>query len=325
MRRAVTYSMVAGALAVACGPEFDPFNEVIGLRVLAVRAEPPAIASGETAELDALVHEPDGGAASYRWSWCPMTLGSATGFECAVSEEDLRAGIDEVAPGASALIPPYDLGSEPTAAFPYSVPAAAISALCDAIASESAPAFIELPECGDSLTITIRLEVEAGGEAEIAVKQLPLLLEGAGAANANPSVGEVFAAPSSEGVDPRVDGVALPEDAAAPLLAGTRYDVAAEVPEDAAQAFVPAPTDDEPHPTEERETLFLTWFVTGGETGAVRTGFIDGDESMDDLEENDWKTPDAESGGGEAELILVLQDNRGGVAWTRRSVALSEE
>jgi hypothetical protein len=323
MRRAITWTFVAAALAAGCGQDFAPFNEVTGLRVLAVRAEPPAITSGETAALDALVYEPDGDAVTYAWSWCPATLGAATGFACALPEADLVAALEQLAPGASALVPAYDMGTGPTAAFPYAIPAAAVGALCDAIAAQSAPAFVALPDCGDSLTITVRLEVSAGGESVTAVKQLHLLLEGATDVNENPSIGDAFAAPTSAGVDPRLDGVALSADAASALVAGKRYDLAVEVPEDASQLFTPAPTADEPNPAADRETLFLTWFVTGGETDAMRTGFIDGDASMDGLEENVWKTPDLASSGGTAELILVLQDERGGAAWTRRSIALS--
>mgnify|MGYP001432917068 CR=1 FL=1 len=325
MKRAIAVTVVVAALAVGCGEEFDPFNEVTGLRVLAVRAEPPAIASFETATLDALVYEPDDAAVSYRWSWCPMTLGSATGFECAIEEEDLKAGLDAVAPGASALVPSYDLGSEPTAAFDYLLPAAALTAMCDAIAAQSAPAFIELPACEGGFEITVRLEVEAGTEKVVAVKQLELLLAETEDANVNPVLGAVFAAPSSAGVDPRVEGSALAEESATELLAATSYDLALDIPENASQSYTPAPTADEPSPIAVRETLFLTWFVTGGETEAMRTGFIDGYDSMDALEENTWKTPDFLESAGAAEIILVLQDERGGVAWTRRSVALSEE
>lgn len=52
------------ALTAACGPDFDPASEVQGLRVLAVRAEPPEIAPASDgaaparAELETLVVHP---------------------------------------------------------------------------------------------------------------------------------------------------------------------------------------------------------------------------------------------------------------------------
>jgi hypothetical protein len=325
MKRAIAVSVVVAVLAVGCGETFDPFNEITDLRVLAVRAEPPALAPGQAAALDALVYQPDAGPISYAWSWCPMTLGSATGYECAVSEEELRAAFEQVAPGAGALVPSYDLGAAPTAEFSYAIPAGALAALCEAIASQSAPAFVALPQCADGLTLTIRLDVTAAGKTVTAVKQLPLLVEAADDANANPTIGAVYAAPAADRVDPLTDGLALDPDAPAALSTSTKYDLAVDVPEDASQLFVPAATADEPNPTADRETLFLSWFVTGGATDQMRTGFIDGDASMDGLEQNTWTTPDLASSGGAAELILVLQDERGGVAWARRSIALAGE
>ena len=324
MRRAIPTFLTLATLAAACGEQFSPLNEVTDLRVLAVRAEPPALVAGQTAALDALVYEPDGGTVSYAWSWCPATLGSATGYECAISEDDLKTAVDQVAPGASAFVPSYDLGTAETASFSYALPAGALSALCDAIAAQSLPAGVALPQCGEDLTLTIRLVVEAGGKSVTAVKQLPLLLDAAAEANANPSIGDVYAAPASDGVDPLDAGTELSPDAATPLAESTKYDVSVDVPDDASELFTPAPTADQPNPTADRETLFATWFVTGGSTDQVRTGFIDGDASMDGLERNTWKTPSLADSGGAAQLFLVLQDERGGVAWTARSIALGQ-
>ncbi|MCK9464175.1 MAG: hypothetical protein M0R80_31530 [Proteobacteria bacterium] len=325
MRRAMPLLLVAAAVAAGCGKEFAPFNELDKLRVLAVRAEPPEIAPGEAAAIDALVFEPDGDEVAYSWSWCPFTLGALDGYECAVTEQELAEAIEAVAPGAGSFVPSFDLGDGPSAAFANLVPPAALDALCEAIASDSAPAFVDLPECGDRLVVTIRLDVAAGGETATAVKELPLLFEAPAEPNANPAIGEIFAAPAADGADPLVAGAPLEFEPQSALRAETLYDLGADVEDAASQLFTPAATDDDPDPEPRRETLFMTWFVTGGETDSMRTGFIEDDADMDDLVHNGWRTPELVESGGEAQLFLVLQDERGGVGWTARSVALEEE
>jgi hypothetical protein len=324
MIRTATAVAVLAALVAGCGDDFTPFNELDRLRVLAVRAEPPELAPGATTTLDALVFAPDGDAVTSAWSWCPITLGAAKGYECALSEQQLADAIDAVAPGAGALVPSYDLGQGAEATFANAVPPAALAALCDAIATGSAPAFVDLPTCTDRFVVTIRLEVAAAGETVTAIKQLPLLFDASAEENLNPALGGVFAAPAADGVDPLVDGTALSFGREPTMLrAGAKYDLGLEIADAAAQSFTPAATVDSPSPDPRRETLFLTWFVTGGKTDSQRTGFIDGDADMSDLAHNGWRTPSLAASGGAAELYLVLQDERGGVAWTARQIALA--
>jgi hypothetical protein len=325
MRRHIALLTTAAALAAGCGQDFAPFNELDKLRVLAVRAEPPELAPGDIAAIDALVFEPDGDEVAYAWTWCPFSLGAAAGYECAVTEQDLAAAIEEAAPGAGAFVPSFDLGHESTAAFANLLPDGALDGLCDAVAAGSAPAFVDLPECGDRLVVTLRLDVSAGGETVTAVKELPLLFEASAERNENPAIGAVLAAPAASGADPLLLGIPLERSPSTALRAQTAYDLGVGVDDAASQRFTPEATDDVPDPAPRRETLFMTWFVTGGETDSTRTGFIDGDVDMHDLAHNGWTTPTLDDSGGEARIILVLQDERGGVDWTGRTVALEEE
>ena len=74
---------------VGCGETFPSFNEVDRFRVLSVKADPPALALGEVAEVSALLHVPEGQEVSYKWSWCPFATSPGDGSKCLISEEAL--------------------------------------------------------------------------------------------------------------------------------------------------------------------------------------------------------------------------------------------
>jgi len=305
-------SSVAG-----CVREFAPFNELDSLRVLGVRAEPPALGPGAIAVLDALVFEPDGNEVSYRWSWCPLAAGAATGFACYLDEEMLRSIAEEYLPGAGALVPSFDLGTEPVAEFAYPLPASLLRALCEEATSSELPAFVPLPDCSRGLTISVRLEVAAGGDSVVAVKDLPLFWDEADADNSNPEVSGLMAAVGNAAP------FELAGDFETVIEHGVRYRLRAGVSLDSAEIFVPAPGADDPDPGPRRERLFMTWFITGGEVDAGRTTFIDGEVGLEVLRTNIWRTPGP--GGapdGSASIYLVLQDERGGVDWLGRGVRL---
>src|SRR5262249_14432468 len=57
-------------LLAGCTASFDPPSFVAGLRVLAVKAEPPEVAPGETTTLTALDVDTDGRAIAISWSRC---------------------------------------------------------------------------------------------------------------------------------------------------------------------------------------------------------------------------------------------------------------
>ena len=73
--------VVLGALATlpGCSAEFDPPSRVTGLRVLAVRADEPYAAPGDTVQLDALAVDPAGRALQWGWGTCvdPASSGVA--------------------------------------------------------------------------------------------------------------------------------------------------------------------------------------------------------------------------------------------------------
>ena len=303
----------AALLVASCGPDdgFGAFTLVDKLRVLAVQAEPAALRPGETARLTSLVVAPRLDRAEYRWSWCPLSAGRDRGFDCVVDEAPLRERLEALSPGAGEGLPAFDLGASRTADLAHSLDPTLLQGLCRALISFEAPAFADLPTCEGALEVTVRLEVTAGDERETVVKQLPLAFAADAATNANPTLGAVRVAPEFGG-----EPSELPEDGSAELAWSKGYRLTVDVPESAP----------EPLPTGDREVLFMTWFTTAGSVRDARTSFLEGVADLDALGENVWTAPDADAPPElDPELLLVLQDERGGVTWARRRFALGEK
>jgi hypothetical protein len=90
MRSLGRLSLVIGlvpaiGIASGCDDGFSPPSYLDNLRVLALVADPPEIGPGETARLTPHLFVPDGEqVVAQSWSFCPFSLGAATGFSCAV-------------------------------------------------------------------------------------------------------------------------------------------------------------------------------------------------------------------------------------------------
>jgi len=284
----------------ACAEDFESFNTVSRLRVLAVQLDPPDVAPGEQAVATALVAGGTGDV-TYEWSWCPLTAGSVNGYECLVTQEEFATALAFAGTGAS--LPAFDLGTDPQALFDYQMDGAALQALCALALQQQAPAFVALPSCDDRFVATLMLTVRDDEDEVTAVKELPLLFSADTGRNGNPSIGAVTFFNEA--------GIALEE-----ITRSERVDVFADVPLTASESFIPAATNEVPDPVETREILFMTWFVTAGELAFTRTGYIDGETAFEDIQDNSWKVDD----GDEATLYLVLQDERGGVVWKQIDV-----
>lgn len=87
-------------VAAACQPSFDNAHELDGLRVLAVRADPPEVGVGDVVSLEALVASPNGGPVDVRLWQCPARGGMGQGCERFEDSVDLGPG-----PTASFVVP----------------------------------------------------------------------------------------------------------------------------------------------------------------------------------------------------------------------------
>lgn len=216
--------LIAGLFAGCNGNMLEEQSTVSKLRVLAVRAEPPDLAPGETVTLDALVVDP-------RHDRCldAVTGGSGASADClspeVVGPPTLHWEVCLFDQGATNLyrcgtipdLPPEvtrrDLGSGATASIDYSaiVPAPSfIEQACGQLASADLPDFVEIPSCRRGLPVTIRLTAIAAGanlagrttdqfcldqpaDCEIAKKSLTLLLpDKVAERNSNPRIEGLF-------------------------------------------------------------------------------------------------------------------------------------
>ncbi len=314
----------------------ERYNMLERLRVMALRSEPADLEPGESATLSALVYQPEGEPVSYEWSWCPARSGSSDGFECAISEGELRAIWDEL--DVEVDFPGFGLGTEPTAEFTNVLSLEVAQAICTAWAAsqgaDESAAFI----CLMGLEPSVQLIVRTEGEEVVAIKSLALLQGGkpgdAKQRNTNPEVSTSLALALSvtpaggTGDGPR--GVKSEEDAeqyevveeGSALEGGRRYKVTVSVDEDQAETFLPEKRDGQETPTERKESLFLSWFVTMG-SAEKRTSFVDGHTDFKDLLDNHWELPFTPLS-TEARLFVVLRDERGGVGWTEHAFDVAE-
>lgn len=316
-------------LLTACSEDFAPFNTVEKFRALSLKADPPALAEGETAVVTPLLYVPedDFEGISYKWSWCPIAVNSAKGGECAISEEMFKgiaeemirqstdADISELLEG---LPLSFDLGTDPTATFVYAIPADLLLQVCENLLAQDIPTNIGIPDCRDKLDVIIRLEASYKSESLIALKTVPLYIDEERADNENPAV---------DGISIRdKDGDAVEVEGDLPVLyRGESYDITADIDDGASQLFTPAASSSNPAPEPVREYLFMTWYGTGGTTESARTTFIDGEVPMGTLRNNSWNIPQSvDYPSSEITLYLVLQDERGGTGWFEKRFAIEE-
>jgi len=315
---------VATALSACGGDDLGTYNQLDRLRVLAVRADPPDIGPGQSTTLTPLVYAPNGEVPTYTWSWCPYTLPRESGFACAVTQQQLQQTADDAVGAGVITVAPFELGSGQTATLPYLADPAVLRAFCSELAGR-ATATSALPVCEDAFEITVRLQVRTANAEVDAIKRVRLAFDASGATNTNPVLGTLHAATGEDASEQ--DATALPSNGSGSLAANASHRLWVDVPESSLESFVPDPDPATPDevPSPVRETHYLTWFVTAGETDTQRTAFIDGEVSLDVLRENVWTLPaGAEVPAGRASLWLVLRDERGGVSWSQYDVATPE-
>tara|TARA_R110002096_G_scaffold42143_4_gene113693 strand:+ start:122164 stop:123135 length:972 start_codon:yes stop_codon:yes gene_type:complete len=303
------------ALVGACTIRDDSTraNQIEGLRILALASEPADLVQGESTTLSALVYDEDERAVSYQWSWCISRGNSDEGYLCNISESELETAWDELDTGID--LPPYDLGTQETAAFEmFFAPEQALG-VCEILSRDAAEPDLELFTCLSSLALTIELRVTAGSDQIVAIKDIPILLEG-DERNLNPAIGPNFTRTLRGGTELQTT---------APFQLEGIYDVVADVDEAQSETFLPQAREGLPPPEPRKESLFLSWFVTVGSThrkGEQHTAYFD-TGSIESLTENTWDMP-FEFEDADARLFLVLRDERGGTTWAEHAFTLED-
>ena len=308
--------------------DVERYSDLDRLRVLAVRSTPADLAPGETATLSALVFEPKGRDVSYEWSWCPARSDESGAFKCTISEKALRKAWADT--GSSDELPSYDLGSGPEATFTHVFTPTLLTSVCESLSANAANPEQATLACLFGLEVSISLHVRSSKSEVTALKPLVLLNDNPAAAkrNVNPEPGSTLSVRDLTNNSRLKSGESV--------RAGHKYSLTAEVQTETAQTFTAAPTTTEPDPEPHRETLIMSWFMTEGTPVSAdadaadsfggdseRTTFVDGYNEFDGLVTNGWQLP-LTAGPQDAQVIVVLRDERGGVGWSGQQFHVEE-
>jgi len=297
-------ALLLSSIAVGGCDDTRPYNTLDKTRLLAVRADLPDLGSGQTATIDALVYSPDPEAEfTYQWSWCPWTMGSNFGFECLITQDDL----DEI----GLPLMPLDLGTGPTASFPYPDPPELVQGLCESFLDGIPPASRKnFPDCTERMPITIAMTVSDGQTEISAVKEIDLIVDPNLDPNVNPVLIDLGAERKGDAFE-FVDGTAFE--------AGKAYDLQLAIEDGSAQLY---PGEDyKGDPDERSELLGFTWFYTKGSLDRGHTGMVDLGTGLPKALKNIWTTPKKAQN---ADFIIVVRDGRGGTDWLVRNVEVVE-
>ena len=174
MRMKYTQAVVALAVALAgCATDFDPYEEVKTPRLLAIGADTPSPAPGETATISALVTE----TATLTWSWCPLSGTSDQGYPCLVTHAEFQDAVDEAVGAGVITVPDYDLGGAATAQLVHSVPPELWSGLCDILQSGELPGPVEFPRCDEYWDVSVKVEADFGDTTITGLRDVRLLYD----------------------------------------------------------------------------------------------------------------------------------------------------
>ena len=291
---------------LSCGEAFAPYWRIEKYRVMAIQSDPVLLKSGESATLSVLDYDPQGRDVSYEWSWCPFRTSAQDNYTCPFTKEELIEQIRASAPDQSgpplnfgALLPDFELGSDPTASLRYPGNQQIINGLCESIQGflaqqdEGLAQQIGVTNCDRGYEVSIRLIARAGNEQIVTAKRLNLYTGGFDD-NENPDVGGVQirlanAADASKVRDvlPWVDGnqwYTLPEDEVTPIVANISFEMRSVVDRESVDVWTPpAPqgsglTNLPPEP----EALLFRWFTTAGDLGESSSLWKDGLNDFDD-------------------------------------------
>ena len=186
-------------------------------------------------------------------------------------------------------------------------------------------------DCEQGLPLSVELVVEQGGDRIRSFKEVRLLLDDTDP-ELNPQIDDLLFVEVPREIDDMDIEDEISEDDAEPVAedGSTEFELPkrirlfADVPESATERFMRPARGFETEGKEKLENLAITWFVSSGSTEKERTAFTDGTSELSAIRANTWRLPfprDEER--DEAQVVLVIRDERGGVNWLQRSVELS--
>lgn len=282
---ALLFVVAAGQIVGACGDDFSKSSEIVDLRVLAIRADPPEIEIplGESfglSAVDALVVGGEG-PVTYAWTLCVVPGLLQLGVACLDESAIFELGHD---PTATVLIPPLD----------------------DVLASpELDELFIDLSAGFDisvGLTVT-----DASGKVVDAVKGLSLTASTD--LNVNPTLdGLTWHVEDDEGEPLEVPRGSEPIE----VSMTAKIELAAILGDDAVETY-------QGLQGESQEEMLVSWFADAGEYDQERTSDANPDNGYSPPELDDGEDE------REVRMWVVLRDGRGGIDWYQQGLIVRRE
>jgi hypothetical protein len=306
--------MIAG-----CGPTFDPASLLTGLRVLAIKAEPPEVAPGETSLLTPLIVDSrgmDAGTPRATWSLClqaPLP-GAAVGDECLST--DL---------GASNVV--TKLGEGPTMQVTMPNVTQAQLGVPDSTGGVYLPVIMRVTDGVETVTTVYRLRYTA----KIST---PFFTGPIQPPNHNPKIDDILVSYGDDGGIAHLDEIKIHQKDRIAMRASLSADSAEMYPRiegtlqlpdggislDGGIKFFDGGIDIGPiHLVEVTETLRVSWFTNIGRfvpdvTGA--SGKLDAELRLDKYLPPDPYAP------ADIDIYIVVRDDRGGTDFTTRKLLL---
>lgn len=294
MRRAL---LLLGAVAVGCIDALDPKQIITGPRVIEVIADPPEVRPGEPSRLS-VVLAGTRGAATYRWSLCPVTdLG---GLGAGVSSSVADCFVD----GAALVL----LSTETRADFV--VPEAVIeqaTAAARRFEGSLPPGVLDtfLREVG--IAVPVVVEVTVDGQTLQALKRV--VVSRNPAPHRNPPtprvrLGDRWVSVPTGAADP---SRCVPEDGDALRVGpGARVTLTPDPDESWIERYTVLTSDGR---FETRaEQAYYSWYATGGSLDGL---------TRSPLRDNEWTLPTRAPEGGVHSLWVLLRDGHGGASGCR--------
>ncbi|HEY2748718.1 MAG TPA: hypothetical protein VGL86_29060 [Polyangia bacterium] len=339
MKRAFLAALAALALAAsgACSNDLPAASLIDKLRVLAVRAEPPEVAPGETTALDFLAVEPplphnDGGITpsplSAVWLACALPSGSLTVAPCGIGS-GMTASTMPPSCADQPSAPLCLIGTDATASY-----TADVNALAGGAASAELLLTVAVADTPDGAAACLLDIANNDGiptspdHCVISIKRLDISdpAQRAIPPNANPTIAQYYATtPSGFGITLDAPGgtwqYAPGDELAWWDIAAIRSDDASERKSDGTY-----------------EALTVSWFATAGSIDGDRSLYLPpgcndpekcADQVPEDGADTTWFSPTQSEaagfvdGSGAVDFWAVIRDDRGGVGWSAGGLTLA--
>lgn len=278
-------------LLSGCLPQQDPASYVTGLRVLAIKAQPPEAQPGQSSTLVPLLVDTLGRPVNIDWSLClvPPFQGQAVNSNCLIAD-------------AGGTRQPLGSGLQFAVTMPMAVSAQTLG----------------LPDATGGVYLPLIAQARAGSDTLIASYRLRLGTPAP--ANQNPLLAGVFTVGAAQGGagSPGADDTVTSLDPAIPRVvhSGDQLTLRAMFATGAAETYqIQDPRGDAGTimPRTVTETLSLSWFATAGSLsdGTSGAGF------PDQILKLDQHLP---ASGTAVELWVVGRDERGGMDYLHRTL-----